>query len=130
MIRVESSAFSEGDVVPTLFTCDGEDVSPPLRWSGAPEEATELRISLTDPDAPRGTYTHWLVTGVDASTSEVGQGEVPAGGTEQPNSAGSTSYGGPCPPSGPPHRYIFTVEALDDSGNVLDSGRLTTTYGR
>ena len=130
MIEVESPAFSEGDTVPVRFTCDGEDVSPPLRWSGIPEGATEIRISLTDPDAPRGTFTHWLVTGVDVSASGAEQAEVPAGGTEQRNSSGKTTYAGPCPPSGPPHRYVFTVEALDATGSVLESGQLTTTYGR
>jgi Raf kinase inhibitor-like YbhB/YbcL family protein len=130
MIEVESSAFSEGDAVPIRFTCDGDDVSPPLRWSGIPEGATEIRISLTDPDAPSGTFTHWLVTGVDVSASGAEQGQVPAGGTEQRNSSGKATYAGPCPPSGPPHRYVFTVEALDATGSVLDSGQLTTTYGR
>jgi phosphatidylethanolamine-binding protein (PEBP) family uncharacterized protein len=67
MIEVKSPAFSEGDEVPTQFTCDAENISPPLRWSGVPEEAAELRVSLTDPDVPRGPFTHWLVTGVDPS---------------------------------------------------------------
>jgi hypothetical protein len=77
MLEVESSAFSEGDTVPRQFTCDGEDVSPPLRWSGTPEDATELRISLRDPDAPGGTFTHWLITRIDPSSSDIGQGKVP-----------------------------------------------------
>jgi Raf kinase inhibitor-like YbhB/YbcL family protein len=130
MIRIGSPALSEGDAVPTRFTCDGENVSPPLRWSDVPEDATELRITLTDPDAPRGTFTHWLVTGVDPATSEVEEGAVPAGGTEGQNDFGDTGYGGPCPPAGAPHRYVFTVEALDATGNVLGSGQLTTTYSR
>ena len=130
MIEVKSPAFSEGDEVPTQFTCDGENISPPLRWSGVPEEAAELRVSLTDPDAPRGPFTHWLVTGVDPLAADVEQGKVPAGGTEQTNDFGETTYGGPCPPPGSPHRYVFTVEALDAAGNALASGRLTTTYRR
>jgi Raf kinase inhibitor-like YbhB/YbcL family protein len=130
MIEVKSPAFSDGDEVPTQFTCDGENISPPLRWSGVPEEAAELRVSLTDPDAPRGPFTHWLVTGVDPSAADVEQGKVPAGGTEQTNDFGETTYGGPCPPPGSPHRYVFTVEALDAAGNALASGRLTTTYRR
>ena len=131
MIEVRSSAFSEGDTVPVEFTCDGDNVSPPLSWSGVPEGVAELRISVRDPDAPSGSFTHWLVSGVDPASTEVGQGMVPTGGTVEGNSFGDSAYGGPCPPQGDdPHRYIFTVEALDAAGNVLASGALTTTYGR
>jgi Raf kinase inhibitor-like YbhB/YbcL family protein len=131
VIEIESSAFSEGDTVPTQFTCDGDNVSPPLSWSGVPEDASELRLSVRDPDAPSGTFTHWLVAGIDPSSSDVGQGMVPAGGAEETNSFGEEAYGGPCPPSGDdPHRYVFTLEALDAAGDVLASGELTTTYGR
>ena len=113
------------------YTCDGDNISPPLSWSGVPEDATQLRISLRDPDAPGGTFTHWLVAGIDPSSSEVGQGMVPLGGTEEMNSFGERAYGGPCPPPGAdPHRYIFTAEALDAAGDVLASAELTTTYGR
>ena len=131
MIEIGSSAFSEGETVPVRFTCDGDNVSPPLSWSGVPEDASELRISLRDPDAPSGTFTHWLVSGIAPSSSDVGQGMVPPGGTEERNSFGETGYGGPCPPPGDaPHRYVFTVEALDATGDILASGELTTTYGR
>jgi Raf kinase inhibitor-like YbhB/YbcL family protein len=129
-VKIESSAFSEGDTVPVEFTCDGDNVSPPLTWSEVPDDAAELRLSLTDPDAPRGTFTHWSVRGIDPSSSEVGRGTVPAGGTEERNSFGEAGYGGPCPPSGAPHRYVFTVEAVDARGEVLASAELTTTYGR
>jgi Raf kinase inhibitor-like YbhB/YbcL family protein len=131
MIEVRSSAFSHGDTLPVEFTCDGDNVSPPLSWSSVPEGATELRISLQDPDAPSGTFTHWLVVGVDPGSTEVGRGAVPASGTEERNNFGDDAYGGPCPPRGDdPHRYVFTVEALDAAGNVLASGTLTTMYGR
>ena len=130
MIQIESPAMSEGGAMPTRFTCDGENVSPPLRWSGVPEDVTELRIRLTDRDAPRGTFTHWLVTRVDPAISKVEEGTVPVGGTEGRNDFGDTGYGGPCPPAGAPHRYVFTVEALDAEGNIVGSGQLTTTYGR
>jgi Raf kinase inhibitor-like YbhB/YbcL family protein len=129
-LKIESSAFSEGDTVPVEFTCDGDNVSPPLTWSGVPEDAAELRLSLKDPDAPRGTFTHWSVGGIDPSSSEVARGTVPAGGTEERNSFGEAGYGGPCPPSGATHRYVFTVEAVDARGEVLASAELTTTYGR
>jgi Raf kinase inhibitor-like YbhB/YbcL family protein len=131
VFELRSSAFSEGETVPVEFTCDGDDISPPLSWSGLPEGTNELRLSLMDPDAPRGTFTHWLVTGIDPSSSDVGQGMVPAGGTEERNSFGESAYGGPCPPRGDkPHRYIFTIEALSASGDVLASAQLTTTFGR
>jgi Raf kinase inhibitor-like YbhB/YbcL family protein len=131
VFQIESSALSEGDAVPIQFTCDGDNISPPLSWSGVPEGATELRLSVTDPGAPRGTFTHWLVTGIDPSSSDVGQGMVPAGGMEERNSFGEAAYGGPCPPPGDdPHRYVFIIEALDAAGDVLASAELTTTYGR
>jgi hypothetical protein len=131
MIEVTSSSFAEGDTLPVEFTCDGDNISPPLSWSGVPEDATELRLSVRDPDAPAGTFTHWLVAGVDPASTEIEQAMVPAGGTEEVNSFGDSAYGGPCPPRGDdPHRYIFTVEALDAAGNVLASGAMTTTYGR
>ena len=131
VVEVRSTAFSEGDTVPVQFTCEGENVSPPLSWSGVPEGVAELRLSVTDPDAPSGTFTHWSVTGIDPSSSGVDQGMVPAGGTEEQNSFGEAAYGGPCPPRGAePHRYVFRVEALDASGNVLGSGELTVRFGR
>jgi Raf kinase inhibitor-like YbhB/YbcL family protein len=131
MIEVRSPAFSEGDTLPVEFTFDGDNVSPPLSWSGVPEGTVELRISVRDPDAPSGTFTHWLVVRVDPASTDVGRGTVPARGTEERNSFGDDAYGGPCPPRGhDPHRYVFTVEALDAVGNVLASGTLTTMYGR
>ena len=131
VVEVRSPALSEGDTLPVKFTCEGENVSPPLGWSDVPEAAAELRLSVTDPDAPGGTFTHWTVTGIDPSSSDVGQGTVPAGGTEERNSFGQAAYGGPCPPRGAePHRYIFRIEALDAAGNALASGELTTRFGR
>jgi Raf kinase inhibitor-like YbhB/YbcL family protein len=131
VFEITSPAFSEGDTVPIQFTCDGDDVSPPVSWSGVPEDAKELRISLRDPDAPSGTFTHWLVSGIDPSSSNVGRGMVPAGGKEEMNSFGETGYGGPCPPRGDdPHRYVLVVEALGATGDILASAELTTTFGR
>jgi Raf kinase inhibitor-like YbhB/YbcL family protein len=110
MLEIRSSALAEGDTVPVRFTCDGDGVSPPLSWSGVPEDSAELRISVRDPDAPRGTFIHWLVNGIDPSSSGVDEGAVPAGGKVETNSFGETGYGGPCPPrGGGPHRYVFTV---------------------
>jgi Raf kinase inhibitor-like YbhB/YbcL family protein len=129
-IQVTSSAFEEGATVPTEFTCEGQDTSPPLEWSGVPEGAAELRLTVTDPDAPSGTFTHWSVTGIDPSATGVEAGQVPSGGTVEENSSGRTGYSGPCPPPGPAHRYIWTVEALSEDGDVLASGSLTARFGR
>ena len=129
-MELTSPAFSEGETLDVRFTCDGEDLSPPLAWSDVPEGTSELRLSVTDPDAPSGTFTHWLVTGIDPAAAGVGQGAVPPGGTEQPNSFGDAAYGGPCPPKGAPHRYVFTIESLDEVGIVLAAAELMTTYGR
>jgi Raf kinase inhibitor-like YbhB/YbcL family protein len=131
VLELESSALSEGATVPVRFTCDGDDLSPPLSWSGVPEGATELHISVTDPDAPSGTFTHWSVIGIDPSSAGVDEGSTPPGGTAEQNSFGASGYGGPCPPRGhDPHRYVFTLEALDASGEVLATAALTARYGR
>ena len=129
-MEIRSSAFTEGGAVPERFTCDGDDLSAPLEWSGVPDGIAELRLIVTDPDAPGGTFTHWLVTGIDPSTSGVEEGSIPTGGTEQRNDFGDPRYGGPCPPPGRPHRYVFTVEALDATGSVLGSAKLTAMYRR
>ena len=128
-LTITSPAFGEGDTVPIEFTCEGDDGSPPLEWSGVPENAAELRLSVTDPDAPGGTFTHWLVTGIDPATLGVEAGQVPEGGTELENSFGESSYGGPCPPAGPPHTYIWTVEAVTEDGQVISEGVLTAEFG-
>jgi Raf kinase inhibitor-like YbhB/YbcL family protein len=109
-IRVSSPAFAEGDEIPTRFTCDGEKESPPLTWSGGSPKAWALVVD--DPDAPGGTFVHWVVLDIEPATTSVGTGAVPAGGIQAVNSSGDASYAGPCPPSGR-HRYRFTVYALD-----------------
>lgn len=130
-ITLTSPAFSEGDPIPVRHTCDGEDLSPPLEWSGVPEEAERLTLTLADPDAPDGTFVHWVVTGIDPGTTGVEEGATPEGGTEGPTSFGETGYGGPCPPEGDePHRYVFSLVAEDGAGNPLGSGTLTGRYGR
>jgi Raf kinase inhibitor-like YbhB/YbcL family protein len=127
-LEVTSPALQEGETVPDEFTCVGEDVSPPLEWSGVPENAAELRVTVTDPDAPSGNFTHWVVSGIDPAATGVGAGEVPTGGTEEENSFGETEYGGPCGPAGETHRYIWTVEALSGDGEVLARGTLTARF--
>jgi Raf kinase inhibitor-like YbhB/YbcL family protein len=146
-IVVSSPAFSDGDEIPQRFTCDGADVSPPLEFAGIPENTAELALLVEDPDAPAGTFTHWVMWGVDPGQARLGEGEVPAGAVEGTNGFGRLGYGGPCPPPGPPHRYVFTVFALSEpldlpagssaadlkramTGKVVDSGQLTGWYQR
>jgi Raf kinase inhibitor-like YbhB/YbcL family protein len=109
-VTISSTAVSDGAQLPGQFTCDGSGESPPLAWSGATPRAWALVVD--DPDAPGGTYTHWVVVDIAAATTAVGSGQVPAGGVEAKNSAGEASYAAPCPPSGE-HRYRFTVYGLD-----------------
>jgi Raf kinase inhibitor-like YbhB/YbcL family protein len=111
VISVSSPAFGNGAAIPARFTCAGKDVSPPLRWIGVPQGAAEVALVVDDPDAPRGTFVHWVVI-VDPDTERLAEGTVPAGARQLPNSAGKAAWAGPCPPGGPAHHYRFTVYAL------------------
>jgi Raf kinase inhibitor-like YbhB/YbcL family protein len=155
-IHIESSAFTGGGTIPRLYTCDGKDVSPPLAWSGVPEAARSLALICEDPDAPRGTWTHWVIFDIPASVKELGEGlpaqervKVTAGGEtalQGKNDFGKIGYGGPCPPSGS-HRYFFRIYALDTElalgpgttrqdllrsikGHILAEGELMGRYSR
>lgn len=122
-ITVTSSAFGEGSPIPEVYSCRGRNVSPPLEWSGAPVDAAALALVVDDPDAPRGTYTHWVVLDIERSATSVPEGSVPAGGVEATNSAGDAGYAGPCPPSGT-HRYRFTIYALSGRTGFADGAKL------
>lgn len=120
--RIESSAFKEGATIPTRYTCLGENISPPLAWTDPPSGARSFALIVEDPDAPAGTWTHWLVYNLPAQARAMyentpKQGELPNGGLQGMNSFGSVGYGGPCPPPGRAHRYFFRLYALD---SVLD----------
>jgi Raf kinase inhibitor-like YbhB/YbcL family protein len=120
-ITVRSTAFAEGEEIPERFTCDGKDLSPPLEWSGGPAKAWALVVD--DPDAPGGTFIHWVVLDIAPGTKSVETGEVPAGGMQGVNSSGRASYIGPCPPSGE-HRYRFTLYALDARTGLTENAKL------
>ncbi len=108
---LRTSAFQQGQNIPTRYTCDGENLAPPLAWSDPPVGTRSFALILNDPDAPSGTFTHWLQYDIPPTTMEL-QGQ-PCGRTLG-NDFGRTGYGGPCPPKGHgPHRYVFTVYALD-----------------
>lgn len=109
-MQLQSNDFSHQGKIPRRFTCDGEDASPHLEWSGAPPQTKSFALSCFDPDAPAGTWAHWLIVGIPAAVTEIPQGQ--AVGREVVNDFGYSRYGGPCPPSGQ-HRYFFTVYALD-----------------
>ena len=110
-MKITSSAFQDGATIPSKFTCDGADTSPPLQIADIPSEAKSLALIVDDPDAPGGLFTHWLVWNIPPQTSAVGEGSVPKG-VQGTNDFGKSGYGGPCPPSGA-HRYYFKVFALD-----------------
>jgi Raf kinase inhibitor-like YbhB/YbcL family protein len=120
-VTVTSPVLREGAEVPTRFTCDGEAVSPPLQWSGPSPDGWALVVD--DPDAPGGTFTHWVVLDIPAATTSVPAGGVPQGGLQVANSSGRTSYFGPCPPKGE-HRYRFTVYALDAPTGLAEDASL------
>lgn len=148
------SAVAAGQAIDASYTCDGDDSSPALAWQGAPEGTGELVLVLEDPDAPGGTFTHWLVYDLTPDVTSI-PGAVPAdGAVEEPtplrqgrNGFGEIGYGGPCPPGGETHRYVFRLLALDTelgleqgadrgtlaeavAGHVLAEARLEATYGR
>jgi Raf kinase inhibitor-like YbhB/YbcL family protein len=115
-----SSAFASGDRVPRRHTCEGEDLSPPLDWSGAPAGTSSLALIVDDPDAPGGTFTHWIAWAISVDDGGLAEGEAAPG--EGRNDFGTVGYRGPCPPPGHgPHRYFFRLYALD-SGPELAPG--------
>jgi hypothetical protein len=150
-IHVGSGAFSEGESIPSRFTCEGKDISPELGWKGVPGKAKTLALIVQDPDAPdpaapKRIWTHWVVYDVPASTQEFAEGvtELPAGSKEGDNDWQAPGYRGPCPPIGR-HRYFFDVYALDGTlgdlhepsrqalldamqGHIVATGALMGTY--
>lgn len=151
-ITLSSTAFAHGQPIPDEYTCEGADISPPLKWLGVPAEAKSLAIVCDDPDAPSGTWTHWILYGLPADVKSLPAGvrpvaKPPTGGRQAKNSFGRIGYGGPCPPAGRAHRYFFRIYALDGNisvpatvslqeldramqGHILASGKLMGIYRR
>ena len=130
-LTLTSPAFSAGRAIPAKYTCDGEDISPPLEWSGVPEKAQSLALIVDDPDAPdpaapKMRFVHWVLYNIPADVRGLPEGadgdSLPEGAREGKNDFKNTGYGGPCPPIGR-HRYVFTLYALDKSFN--DAGAIT-----
>ncbi|MFQ6085075.1 MAG: YbhB/YbcL family Raf kinase inhibitor-like protein [Candidatus Bathyarchaeia archaeon] len=111
-MRLRSRDFEDGGNIPPEFTCDGEDVSPRLSWEDVPEKTRSFALSVTDPDAPRGEFIHWLVYDIPSDLRNIDRGGLPEGAKQVENDFMKKDYGGPCPPSGT-HRYFFTLYALD-----------------
>jgi Raf kinase inhibitor-like YbhB/YbcL family protein len=148
-LSLSTDAFSNGGALPTQFTCDGVGVSPRLAWSES-KPASEFVLVVTDPDAPGGTFVHWVVYGIPSNADSVGEGQGPAGARQAENDFGRGGFGAPCPPPGDePHRYVFTMYALSEERTrgipagaaardvleairccVQEQGTITGTYGR
>lgn len=111
-LAVSSPAFAHRGAIPREHTCDGADVNPPLSIRNVPEASASLALIVEDPDAPGGTWVHWLVWNIGPKTMEIPARSVPGGARQGTNDFGKRGYGGPCPPSGT-HRYVFRVYALD-----------------
>jgi hypothetical protein len=117
-MEITSSAFQNGESIPQKYSCSGQDVSPALAWSGVPAGTQSLALVLDDPDAPGGTFNHWVIYNIPAGTLELaeaipGTAQLSNGAMQGKNSFGNIGYGGPCPPLGPTHHYYFTLYALD-----------------
>jgi Raf kinase inhibitor-like YbhB/YbcL family protein len=147
-MMLRSAAFNDHTLIPKEYSHEAGDVSPPLEWSGVPDEAAELIVTCQDPDAPHGTFTHWLLAGIPPETEGLGSGDQPTEAVAGRTDYGSAGYGGPCPPRGDdPHRYFFRLLALSEPSNlapgfsgadleeaveekVIATGTLVGTYGR
>jgi Raf kinase inhibitor-like YbhB/YbcL family protein len=151
-IQIASSAFTEGQTIPKKHTCEGADVSPPLEWTGVPGGAKSLALICDDPDAPMGTWVHWVLFNLPPDATALDENVPKKTNLENGARQGTSDfrrpgYGGPCPPPGKPHRYFFKIYALDTmldlkagapkrdlekamQGHVLAQGQLMGTYKR
>lgn len=152
MIQLSTNSFTPGGTIPTKFTCSGADVSPELAWEAPPAETKSLALIVDDPDAPAGTWNHWLLYNLSPSIHELPENqphsaELPNGALQGKNDFGKIGYNGPCPPPGKPHRYFFRLFALDTKlelkagadrktleqamkDHILAQGEVMGTFGR
>ena len=128
-MQITSSAFTNNTVIPSKYTCDGDNVSPPLAWQDVPEGTKLFKLIVDDPDAPSGTWTHWVLYNIPADTKSLPENikQLPAGTKVGSNSWQKKEYGGPCPPSGQ-HHYHFKLYALDENSDVLAEAELIGLY--
>ena len=111
-MKISSAAFENNSFIPSKYTCEGQEINPPLEFRDVPEDTKSLVLIVDDPDAPIKTWVHWTIWNIDAKTTQILQNSCPKGAVEGITSFGRTGYGGPCPPSGT-HRYFFKLFALD-----------------
>jgi Raf kinase inhibitor-like YbhB/YbcL family protein len=121
-LTLESGGFRYGNIIPRRYTCEGDDVSPPVAWSDPPDQTRTFALIMEDPDAPGGLWVHWVLFNVPAAARAIPEngslaGALPAGATHGTNSWGRMGYGGPCPPAGT-HRYFLKLYALDAKLNL------------
>lgn len=144
-LTVSSPSFNANEAIPAEYTCDGAETTPTLSWSEVPKDTKSVALLVEDPDAPKGTFTHWLVTNIEPNVRTIGPGTtLPEGAAAAKNDKGKMGYAGPCPPSGT-HHYHFKVFALDKTiappmnraafmkeikGHVLAQGELVGTYSK
>ncbi|WGV27361.1 YbhB/YbcL family Raf kinase inhibitor-like protein [Halotia branconii] len=117
-MEIRSSAFFIGNTIPFKYTCDGDDISPPIHWEAPPQQTKSFALIVDDPDAPDETFTHWVIYNIPADTRELPedvpkQSQLPDGVLQGENSFGKVGFGGPCPPKNETHRYFFKIYALD-----------------
>lgn len=111
-MELTSDVFEDGEQIPENYTCNGDNINPPLSIGGIPDETESLALIVTDPDAPAGTWTHWVVFNIPPDVDEIGENSIPNEALQGVNDFGEITWGGPCPSSGE-HHYIFSVYALD-----------------
>ncbi len=150
--QLSSTAFAASQIIPKKFTCDASDVSPQLSWDGAPSGTKTFALIMDDPDAPVGTWVHWVLYSLPGNTKELPEGvekqeQLSSGALQGRNDFRKIGYGGPCPPPGKPHRYFFKLYALDAhldlkagasktdleramKGHILAQAELVGRYGR
>jgi Raf kinase inhibitor-like YbhB/YbcL family protein len=117
-VKVTSTAFPPDGHIPVKFTCKGDGAFPPITWSGVPAGSIQVAFMVTDPDAPKGTFVHWLVVGLPAKENgRIDSGAAPPPAHSEPNSAGKAAWTPPCPPAGSTHHYVFEVIALKQRVN-------------
>jgi Raf kinase inhibitor-like YbhB/YbcL family protein len=130
IFTISTVEFSEGEAIPTRFSCDGENISPMLEWTGAPEGTSSFALIMDDPDAPVGTWIHWVLFNIPGDTSGLDESVpampvLPDGSIHGANSWERSDYGGPCPPGGT-HRYFFKLYALDGELDLSEGSSLDT----
>lgn len=146
-MRISCKSFQEGGTVPVRHTCDGTDISPELIWTEPPDGTQTFALVVDDPDAPGGTFVHWVIFNIGGNRGGLEEGRLPGECVQGVNDFGNTTYSGPCPPKGAPHSYHFKLYALDNrlslkrgatksdlekamKGHIVQEAEIVGYYGR